>query len=490
MSSLQKIPAKRQKASGRGASASHLWQKQINLGDDKRTTLRLGLLSEKTANEISGHIDHLIESKRWKTTVQESTKAWLQTADKKLIKRLVSLKLCAEMDNPTVAELVNAYIARKTVDWASGTVSNFNQVKDLLIEYFPDALVSELTTKDSKAFWAWMRKDKSLGENTCRKHFQRCRQVFDDCIEQEVITRNPFRVSEIKVTVGVAAKDYVEESTIKAVIDHLPADDTEWRLLFAFSRYAGCRMPSEIEELTWNDIDWAQNTITIKSPKTKRYAGRAQRKIPIFPELQSLILSHSEAVPDGTIYVFPNLRSHSNLSTIAKRYVEAAGFTVWSEFWNSLRASRETDLMDSHGLRRACAWIGNTPNVAIKHYALLKHSDYVDAGVENGTLKSGAKSDAVPRRNGENEREQNQKNQGNQAPVKVKHPRQDSNSVGRPKKNKGQIEVTQKSDAKSDAASAQNEAERELLNAWRSADESARLEALSVLRCKLSRLES
>lgn len=427
MSSLQKIPAKRQRSSGRGASAAYLWQKQINLGDSKRTTLRLGLLSEKSAKEISGHVDHLIESKRWKTTVQESTRAWLQTADKKLIERLVSLKLCAELNNPTVSEVIHNYIKRKTVDWAKNTVTNFNQVRELLIEFFPHKLVAEVTAKDSKAFWAWMRKDKSLGDNTCRKHFQRCRQVFDDCIEQEVISRNPFRVSGIRVTVGVAAKQYVEESTIQAVIDYLPSSKTEWKLLFAFSRYAGCRMPSEIAELIWDDIDWGKNTITIKSPKTKQYAGRSQRKIPIFPELQSLILSHFEAVPDGTVYVFPNLRSHSNLSTIAKRYVEAAGFTVWPEFWNSLRASRETDLMDSHGLRRACAWIGNTPNVAIKHYGLLKHSDYIDAGAESGVSKSDAKSDAAPARNEENKGERIEKTLVNQASAIEKYPQQDSN---------------------------------------------------------------
>ncbi len=31
----------------------------------------------------------------------------------------------------------------------------------------------------------------------------------------------------------------------------------------------------------------------------------------------------------------------------------------WSNFFNSLRASAETDLMDSHGFRLACRWAGN-----------------------------------------------------------------------------------------------------------------------------------
>jgi hypothetical protein len=79
--------------------------------------------------------------------------------------------------------------------------------------------------------------------------------------------------------------------------------------------------------------------------------------------------------------------------------------------------------MDSHGLRRACAWIGNTPTVAIKHYSLLKHSDYIDAGIENGIPKSGV----GPARNEENEGERNQKPLEKQGFSSAKHPRQDSN---------------------------------------------------------------
>lgn len=36
--------------------------------------------------------------------------------------------------------------------------------------------------------------------------------------------------------------------------------------------------------------------------------------------------------------------------------------------------------MDSHGLRRACAWIGNNATTAMRHYALLKDRDFIDEG--------------------------------------------------------------------------------------------------------------
>ena len=65
---------------------------------------------------------------------------------------------------------------------------------------------------------------------------------------------------------------------------------------------------------------------------------------------------------------------------------------IWSNFFNSLRASAETDLMDEFGLRRACQWAGNSPATAMKNYALVRKTDFVDDG--NSVTKSDAKSDA------------------------------------------------------------------------------------------------
>ncbi len=63
----------------------------------------------------------------------------------------------------------------------------------------------------------------------------------------------------------------------------------------------------------------------------------------------------------------------------SKMFYEAiAKLTVWGSFWNALRANRETDLMDSHGIRKTCAWIGNTPAVAMKNYRVQKGGDFDD----------------------------------------------------------------------------------------------------------------
>ncbi len=47
---------------------------------------------------------------------------------------------------------------------------------------------------------------------------------------------------------------------------------------------------------------------------------------------------------------------------------EALKIKVWPKLFQNLRSSRESELIKVHGMEVACAWIGNTPAVAMKHY--------------------------------------------------------------------------------------------------------------------------
>ncbi len=161
-------------------------------------------------------------------------------------------------------------------------------------------------------------------------------------------------------------------------------------------------MPSEIRDLTWSDVNWEKNTVLIRSPKTAR-RGKASRLVPIFAKVRPYLENqfnlasreHGLGSKLRQAYVFPTLRHHTNAATTAKKFVEAAGFVAWDKFWNALRASRETDLMDLVGLRRACQWIGNSTKVAMQNYALMKSTDYIDAGASQ---KSDYRSDEAQAR--------------------------------------------------------------------------------------------
>ena len=149
------------------------------------------------------------------------------------------------------------------------------------------------------------------------------------------------------------------------------------------------RIPSEIRELTWSDVDFEENKILIHSPKT-RHIGKSARLVPIFIEFKELLETSFEMAKEGEQYIFPKLRRHTNLGKIGGDIVERAKVKVWSNFWNSIRASAETDLMDQFGLRRACMFSGNSPATAMKNYALVRKEDYDDSGI-----RSDAKSDAA-----------------------------------------------------------------------------------------------
>jgi hypothetical protein len=53
-----------------------------------------------------------------------------------------------------------------------------------------------------------------------------------------------------------------------------------------------------------------------------------------------------------------------------KRILARAGLTPWPRLFQNLRASRETELMREYDLATVCGWIGNSPEVAAKHYAM------------------------------------------------------------------------------------------------------------------------
>ena len=98
--------------------------------------------------------------------------------------------------------------------------------------------------------------------------------------------------------------------------------------------------------------------------------------MPLFPELLPHLQEVFEQAEPGTEYVITRYRhTNQNLSTKLRRILHKAALTPWVKLYQNLRSTRQTELVDAGWpVHKVCAWLGNSPAVAFKHY-LQKPTD-------------------------------------------------------------------------------------------------------------------
>ena len=350
-------------------------------------TIRLGT-GKKQATVALNAIDDLIDSAVANVEPSAATKQWLEkVAAEAVCKSLVRFKVIGEMPFrfqvterfTTISMLSDEYIRTRCAGLDEETAVIYRKGRKNLIECFGDIDITKLTKRDGREFWRWLLKDQEYAENTAKHRLRLARAIFELGIEDELITTNPFKARGLSVSQTAAEKEYVERSTIDQVIKHCPS--LEWKLLFTLCRKVPIRVPSEFREFTWADVDWDNNQMLIHSPKTRRI-GKSARLVPIFPDVRACLQELLNSDEATTEYVFSKLRHDTNPGTMAKKIVKRAEIDPWKNFFNSLRATAETDLMDEFGLRRACQWAGNSAGTAMKNYALVKKTDFTDPGMQ------------------------------------------------------------------------------------------------------------
>ena len=95
---------------------------------------------------------------------------------------------------------------------------------------------------------------------------------------------------------------YVAVADVARVIGHCP--NVWWKLLVALARFGGLRIPSEAFSLTWGDVDWERERLSVPSPKTE-HLGKSHRVIPLFPLLRPHLEIAFEHAEEGDEYIFP-----------------------------------------------------------------------------------------------------------------------------------------------------------------------------------------
>lgn len=372
-------------------------------GDRKRRSIRLGTVPMKQAEEFAHKIDALCRSNKMGCAVSPGVAQWVSELPQVMADRLAKVGLIAPRivagSGPTLEAFLDGYIAGRS-DLKPGTVVNLEATKKHLVDYFgATRLLADITAGDADEFRRNLLKTRA--ENTVRRSCSRARQFFRAAVRKKVIGENPFAdMKHCGVKANREREFFVTRDDAAKVLDTCP--DTEWKLIFALSRYGGLRCPSEHQALRWNDIDWARSRMTVRSPKTEG-TGKASRIVPIFPELRPYLDAAYHAAPDRAEFVIARHRdSRANLRTHLTRIIEKAGLVPWPKLFQNCRQSRATELAAEYPGHVAAEWLGHTQLIAQEHYWRVTDDDFnralqksVQAGAELAETDGNAPSAEV-----------------------------------------------------------------------------------------------
>lgn len=359
--------------------------------DGKRLSIRLGKVSQRTAETVKWRVEQLLEGHRFNRPMEAALAEWVAGLEPQFAKKLGRTGLIpANEAKPQLGPFLADWLASRKGDYKPASLIAWGQVTRALVRSFGDSCpLAEITPAKAEQFRQSMIAA-GLRPTTIHKRIAHARSFFAFAKRGGLVSINPFEFVKHRQGDPSERRAYVPSADALRAIEYAP--DGDWRLLIALSRFGGLRIPSEAFSLRWQDVDWERGRILVPSPKTEHMPGRAFRAIPLFPEIRPYLEAAWDRAPEGSVYVMPEkyrLRAqgpggwrNANLRTTLGKILRRAGLESWPRLWHSMRASCETDLARRFPLAVVCKWIGNTQAVALRHYVDVTDADFERAANE------------------------------------------------------------------------------------------------------------
>jgi len=339
----------------------------------RRYTLRIGQANKRAAQHLLLLVERLLEAKRLGVPIDGETARWLDALDPKIADRLARLGLTQTRPIVTLGAFIREYIESRQ-DVRPLTRWHLGEAGKRLIEHFGATRpLASITEGDANEYAH--RLFARYAANSARRLLGRAKQFFRHAVSKGYIETNPFGgLRRLGVKPNKERDYYVTLEETRKVLDVLPTP--QWRTLFALSRFCGLRIPSEIVDLTWQDVNWAENLIAVRASKTER-EGKGYRLVPLFPEARRTLSELFDAAEDRASYIFPEFRRraqgpcglrNANLRTQLERYIVLAGLKPWPKLFSNLRRSAAIDLAMHFPAFAVAEWLGHTEAVSEAFY--------------------------------------------------------------------------------------------------------------------------
>lgn len=342
----------------------------------QRRSIRLGKMTKRAAEAVRLRVESLASARIARHVPDDETARWVTQLDEVMKRRLAAVGLIEAAMAVRLGPFLDDYI-RSRKDVKASTRLVYNHTRRNLVAFFgKNKLLRQITEGDADSFRIFLANHEHLADNTVRRRMGMAKQYFRAAIRKKLISENPFQGQACLVRENRARYYFCTAAEAKAILDACP--NAQWRLLFALCRWGGLRCPSEVLRLTWDDVDWQCRRFTVHASKTEHHTDGGVRQVPIFPELAPLFYDAFEEAEPGEKFVITQYRDPSqNLRTQFTKIITRAGLKPWPKLFQNLRSTRETELADQYPIQVVCSWIGNSPQIAAKHYLQVRE-DYFD----------------------------------------------------------------------------------------------------------------
>jgi len=323
----------------------------------------------KVARSWKSRIEAILADRHLNRPHDAETARWIAGLDETMLARLRRAGLAegVGLAQTTLGVFLDNCLASMTCK--PQTRIFYGHTKRCLEAFFGTThVLRTIGPSDADAWRAWLAEHEKLAPATIARRVIAARTLWRSAIRWKLASENPFEGIKGGHQSNEERKRFIPQEVIERAIAEAP--DAEWRCIIALSRYGGLRCPSEHFALRWVDIDWDRGAIHVTCPKLAHIERCATRRVPLFPELRKHLLDLFSETEAGSEYVITKHRLPStNLRQQFQRILQRAGLPIWPRLFQNLRASRETELMREYDLATVCKWIGNSPEIAARHYA-------------------------------------------------------------------------------------------------------------------------
>jgi len=267
----------------------------------------------------------------------------------------------------------NAHLAEKTLD-------NYALAGRMLAAGIGlDTKASSLTADRADRFIAQLRTGERT-EQTIRSYTRTFKAIFSSAVKIGLLRENPFANQVSTVADVDKSWAYVPVSRLSRAIGGM---DRGTGALLALARLAGLRR-SEALRIQWTDIDLDERRLTVQNTRADgvKTTKSRRRDVPICPVLHEM-LSEWWIQATDELDIDPQVctgLTNSNAHRKATRALIHSGIGAHKRLLHTLRKNFGTDMVAlGHPIPAVADWLGNSIDVARKHYVRTESGEFRQA---------------------------------------------------------------------------------------------------------------